>query len=200
VLECNDAAREGGVPATVFTKSAPGALQRMTQSITGPVEARFYLELRSHLPIEAPHCFHGAVDERRRDPRGAWNAVLRSIALHDGRPATLLHNDVHLGNWYRTADGRMGLCDWQAVVLGHWSRDLAYAGVLAGLEPRQRGPKAPSAGEAELARLRGQLERAEADLQTARRVIEVQGNVSALLEDLLAPKSATGLDAPRPAR
>jgi hypothetical protein len=34
--------------------------------------------------------------------------------------------------------------------------------------------------------LRRRLERSEADLETARRVIEVQGNVSALLEDLLA--------------
>jgi len=31
-------------------------------------------------------------------------------------------------------------------------------------------------------------------------VIEVQGNVSALLEDLLAPKSATETDAKRPRR
>jgi hypothetical protein len=45
------------------------------------------------------------------------------------------------------------------------------------------------------------LERAEADLQTARRVIEVQGNVSALLEDLLAPKSAPDPDTqPTPGR
>jgi hypothetical protein len=63
----------------------------------------------------------------RRDPHRAWDAVLRSIALHDRLPATLIHNDVHLGNWYRTAEGVMGLSDWQCVVSGHWSRDLAYA-------------------------------------------------------------------------
>ncbi|MCW3015417.1 MAG: aminoglycoside phosphotransferase family protein, partial [Solirubrobacterales bacterium] len=63
----------------------------------------------------------------RADPARAWRAVLASIALHDTLPATLIHNDVHLGNWYRTGDGRLGLCDWQAVVSGHWSRDLAYA-------------------------------------------------------------------------
>ncbi len=73
-------------------------------------------------------------------------------------------------------------------------------GALAGLEPRRRGPKAPSAEEVELVALRRRLERAEADLLTARRVIEVQGNVSALLEDLLAPKSAIETNAPRPAR
>ena len=37
---------------------------------------------------------------------------------------------------------------------------------------------------------------AEADLKTARRVIEIQGNVSALLEDLLA-KGADDSDEPR---
>jgi hypothetical protein len=216
-LDLDDVARAGGVPGTVFTKSAPGVLQRITLAITGPVEALFYTRLRPQLRIEAPVCFHGVVDERRmaaitvledlvatkqatfldpttrvtremaeqivttlawihgplagspaatrftktyqrmwqdaltlanieryflrcfdeagellaepvrRHPRRAWNAVLRSIAVHGRRPATVLHNDVHLGNWYRTGDGRMGLCDWQAVVRGHWSRDLAYA-------------------------------------------------------------------------
>jgi hypothetical protein len=215
-LTYNDRGREAGLPETVFTKSTPGLLQRITQAITGPVEARFYTQLRPHLDVEAPICFHGVVDARRmtaltimedlvatkqadflgptthvtremaeqvvstlatvhgtfadvprppylktyaghwadalalvnveryflrcfgeageliaapvrRDPRRAWDAVLRSIALHDRLPATLIHNDVHLGNWYRTGAGRLGLCDWQAVVSGHWSRDLAYA-------------------------------------------------------------------------
>jgi transposase len=74
------------------------------------------------------------------------------------------------------------------------------AGALQGLEPRKRGPRGPSLEQVELRTLRGRLERAEADLQRARRVIEVQGNVSALLEDLLAPKSATETNAPRPER
>jgi transposase len=70
-------------------------------------------------------------------------------------------------------------------------------GALKGLEPRKRGPRGASPDQVELAALRRRLERAETDLKTARRVIEVQGNVSALLEDLLAPKSATETDAPR---
>jgi translation initiation factor 1 (eIF-1/SUI1) len=44
--------------------------------------------------------------------------------------------------------------------------------------------------EAENARLRSRAERAEAELAKARRVIEVQGNVSALLGELLEPKGA----------
>ena len=73
------------------------------------------------------------------------------------------------------------------------------AGALAGLEPRKRGPSGPSPEQVELRAVRARLERAEAELATARRVIEVQGNVSALLEDLLAPKGALNTQ-PRPAR
>jgi len=212
----NERGREAGLPESVFVKASPRLLQRITQAVTGPVEGLFYTRLRPALDIEAPQCFHGAVDLRRvtaitlledlvetkratfleptvpvtkamaedvvttlaalhatfsgvprppylktyqrqwqdafalvnveryflrcfdeadgliaapvaADPRRAWRAVLASIALHERLPQTVIHNDVHLGNWYRTADGRLGLCDWQAVVSGHWSRDLAYA-------------------------------------------------------------------------
>ncbi len=74
------------------------------------------------------------------------------------------------------------------------------AGALEGLAPRKRGPRGPSPGRVENERLRRALERTQSDLETARRVIEVQGNVSALLEDLLAPKSATETDAATPRR
>ena len=56
-----------------------------------------------------------------------WPALQRSLARHEAEPRTLLHSDVHLGNWYETRDARMGLCDWALVCKGHWSRDLAYA-------------------------------------------------------------------------
>jgi transposase len=70
-------------------------------------------------------------------------------------------------------------------LLSEWRR-ARDSGALGALEPKQRGPKPPSVEHVENAVLRRQLERAEGDLRTARRVIEVQGNVSALLEDLLA--------------
>ena len=74
------------------------------------------------------------------------------------------------------------------------------AGALEGLAPRKRGPRPPSREQVENRALRQRLERTEVELETARRVIEVQGNVSALLEDLLAPKSATETDAAAPRR
>lgn len=65
------------------------------------------------------------------------------------------------------------------------------AGALAGLEPRKRGPAGPSAEQVQVRALEAKLARAEAELVTARRVIEVQEKLSALLEDVLAPKRAS---------
>ncbi len=61
----------------------------------------------------------------RRDE--IWPMAVRGLAMHIGEPRTLLHSDVHLGNWYITGEGRMGLCDWACVCNGHWARDFAYA-------------------------------------------------------------------------
>lgn len=64
------------------------------------------------------------------------------------------------------------------------------AGALAGLE-RTRGRKPADPREAELAALRRRAERAEAELEKARKVIEIQGNVSALLEQMLGTEGAS---------
>src|SRR3954454_14747653 len=63
-------------------------------------------------------------------------------------------------------------------------------GALAALG-RPRGRPKGDGREAELTALRRRAERAEAELAKARRVIEVQGNVSALLGELLEPRGAT---------
>ena len=64
------------------------------------------------------------------------------------------------------------------------------AGALEALD-RRRGRQPADPREAENAALRRRLERAEAELEKTRRVIEVQGNVSALLGELLEPRGAT---------
>ena len=65
------------------------------------------------------------------------------------------------------------------------------AGALEALD-RKRGRKPADLRDARLAALERRAERAEAELEKARKVIEVQGNVSALLGELLAPKGAPG--------
>jgi transposase len=54
---------------------------------------------------------------------------------------------------------------------------------------RPRGRKPADRRDAEIAELRRRAERAEAELQKAKKVIEIQGNVSALLEQMLGTES-----------
>ena len=75
-------------------------------------------------------------------------------------------------------------------LLTEWRR-ARDAGALDALE-RPRGRKAAHPLEAENAELRCRAERAEGELAKAQRVIEVQGNVSALLGELLEPRGANG--------
>jgi len=77
-------------------------------------------------------------------------------------------------------------------LLTEWRR-ARDSGGLEALAPRRRGPAGQSPELVELAAVRRRLERSEADLKTARRVIEIQGNVYALLEDLLS-KGAEGTE------
>ncbi len=73
-------------------------------------------------------------------------------------------------------------------LLTQWRQERERGALEALQRPRGR-PKADPR-EAENAELRRRLERAEAELVKARKVIEVQGNVSALLGELLQPGSA----------
>jgi Phosphotransferase enzyme family len=82
----------------------------------------------------AAHVIPAGVMARRDD---VWPATMRALALHDSEPQGLIHSDVHIGNWYRTGAGQMGLCDWQCLSRGHWTRDFAYA-VTASLTPDNR--------------------------------------------------------------
>jgi transposase len=68
-------------------------------------------------------------------------------------------------------------------------RKQRKAGALKELG-RPRGRKPVARRDQEIAQLERKLERSEAELVKARRVIEIQGNVSALLEEMLGTDSA----------
>jgi len=55
---------------------------------------------------------------------------------------------------------------------------------------RPRGRKPVDRRDHEIAALKGKLERSEAELAKMKRVVEIQGNVSALLEEMLGSESA----------
>jgi transposase len=57
---------------------------------------------------------------------------------------------------------------------------------------RPRGRKPADRRDREIAELRRRAGRAEAELQKAKKVIEIQGNVSALLEQMLGTEGADG--------
>lgn len=167
---------------TVETKEAPGA-GRFVERAVG--ERKEMPGARAAAEGSRPDPELAERAKRRRFTAGYKLRILREAAgtTKPGEIASMLRREglytSHLTAWRKQQD----------------------AGALAGLEPRQRGPRGPSSEQVELRAVRARLERAEADLQTARRVIEVQGNVSALLEDLLAPKGAPDPDTqPRPGR
>jgi hypothetical protein len=56
-----------------------------------------------------------------------WPAAEAGLAAHRDGARMIIHSDVHPGNWYLTAAGELGLCDWQCIAQGHWARDFAYA-------------------------------------------------------------------------
>jgi hypothetical protein len=74
--------------------------------------------------VQAEGVIPSDVTRRRAE---IWPATMRALALHSKEARTLVHSDVHLGNWYITGEGRMGLCDWQCLGTGHWARDVSYA-------------------------------------------------------------------------
>jgi transposase len=72
--------------------------------------------------------------------------------------------------------------------LATW-RKQRDAGAIKALS-RPRGRKPADGRDAQIAALERRAERAETELEKARKVIEVQGNVSALLGELLEPRGA----------
>ena len=92
-----------------------------------------------------------------------------------------------------TRPGEIGaLLRREGLYSGHLSkwRRQRYAGALEALG-RPRGRKPADRRDLEIAALQRRLERSEAELAKARKVIEIQGNVSALLEQMLGTEGAS---------
>jgi len=92
-----------------------------------------------------------------------------------------------------TRPGEIGaLLRREGLYSGHLSkwRRQRDAGALEALG-RPRGRKPVDRRELEIAELRRRLERSEFELAKARKVIEIQGNVSALLEQMLGTEGAS---------
>jgi hypothetical protein len=64
------------------------------------------------------------LQNRKKDIR---TALMRSLEYNVDGPMTLLHQDVHPGNWFRLPDGSLNLYDWQGIGRGGWALDVSYA-------------------------------------------------------------------------
>ncbi len=62
-----------------------------------------------------------------RRKREIFPTAMRSLRINSAGTLTLLHQDVHQGNWLRDPEGRIGLYDWQAVATGESALDYTYA-------------------------------------------------------------------------
>lgn len=82
----------------------------------------------------AKHVIPSRIFARRDD---FLEALMRSRAVSTTGPRTLIHSDVHAGNWYVTGDDRMGLFDWQCMLNGLGMQDVTY-GLVANLTVENR--------------------------------------------------------------
>jgi len=163
-VEYDAAGRRAGLPTAPFattTTLRQRALLGSIDVLRG--EAEFFLRFRPRVDMEAPVAYWGGVDDRDRrscilmedivatrgarfveptDPlsRSQVEDLVRNVARYHGafwEHPELPHGDAHAGQTYVTADGRMGLTDWQATQQGGWAYDVAYL-VGSTCEPEDR--------------------------------------------------------------
>jgi transposase-like protein len=155
-----------------MSKKKPGEVERQAGSVR-PLEGAVGDRKRPERSGSAPDPELVERPRRRKFTAAYKLAIVREAdsCTQSGEVGALLRREglysSHLVDWRRQRD----------------------AGALEALSKR-RGRRAKSPTKAEIERLRRRAERAEAELEKARKVIEVQGNVSALLGELLGPTGA----------
>jgi aminoglycoside phosphotransferase (APT) family kinase protein len=86
---------------------------------------RFGFEPATRIGLESVRSVIPPALHRRKTE--IFPAAMQSLRLNSAGPLTLLHQDVHQGNWLRNPEGRMGLYDWQTVAAGDPALDFTYA-------------------------------------------------------------------------
>jgi hypothetical protein len=108
----------------------PSSLRwQQTVNAAIPFEKRTLIGIDHAADVSAP----GFIEHRQ----DVWPAFMRSLNLNILGSQTLLHQDLHAGNWYTAAGGEMGLYDWHCVARGGWALDVAYA-FMSGLTVEDR--------------------------------------------------------------
>jgi Phosphotransferase enzyme family len=89
-LELNDAARAGGVPHYLFTKSTTSWQQRMMLGLVGIIDGEigFYPQIRPQVDIEAPRGYHTCLDRR------SWRSMILMEDLVQSKGATFISTET----------------------------------------------------------------------------------------------------------
>lgn len=105
-----------------------------SETLPFPRWDRWWRDMMRASPGFEPSCDRAFVDSEHIMPQRLfrrraeiWPKTMASAAAHAKLPTALIHSDVHLKNWFVTADNQMGMHDWQLTTIGHWSRDLVYS-------------------------------------------------------------------------
>lgn len=106
----------------------PAEQMRVIDSLVG---------LANRAPVGARRA-RAVIPPRLRDsyPR-VYDGMRRSMEIASRGPLSYLHGDLHIANTYLTADGRMGVADWQIGLKGSWVHDYAYI-LMTALEVEDR--------------------------------------------------------------
>ena len=76
----NEEGKNAGLPEDLFCKTTPTVLTRLATGLSAAGEARFYLQIRPELNIEAPICYHSAWDRSSGRSVHLFNDVVATKA------------------------------------------------------------------------------------------------------------------------
>lgn len=91
-LEVNDAAREGGIPDRLFTKSTTSWQQRMMLGLVGIIDGEigFYPQIRPQLDIEAPRGYYACLDN------ASWRSMIVMDDIVYSKGATFISTETYI--------------------------------------------------------------------------------------------------------
>ena len=91
-LVVNDAARAGGIPERMFTKSTTSYQQRLTLGFAGIIggEVGFYPQIRPQVDIEAPRGYFTCIDE------SSWRSMILMEDIVDTKGAKFISTETYI--------------------------------------------------------------------------------------------------------
>ena len=91
-LEVNDAARAGGIPDRLFTKSTASYQQRLTLGFAGIIggEVGFYPDIRPQVDIEAPRGYYACLD------KSSWRSMVLMEDIVHNKGAKFISTETYI--------------------------------------------------------------------------------------------------------